>query len=123
MLLGSTKLAPVIRPAKVVPASMADEESAEPLLEGSAMSREHPASGQEQQERQGRAVAERRGSGMGERGEQPTCRCFTSAALRSRPELAITSVILAVAPAAPVSYLSCPTAAWPASHRGGAAVK
>ena len=45
MLLGSTKLAPVIRPAKVVPVSMANEESAEPLLEGSAMGRERPASG------------------------------------------------------------------------------
>ena len=31
---------------------MASDESAEPLLEGSAMSREHPASGQKQQERQ-----------------------------------------------------------------------
>ena len=45
---------------------MASDESAEPLLEGSAMSREHPASGQEQQERQ----RERPPSGMGDRGEQ-----------------------------------------------------
>jgi hypothetical protein len=52
LLGGGPKLAPVIRPAKVVPVSMADGESAEPLLEGSAMSREHPASGQELQERQ-----------------------------------------------------------------------
>ena len=51
---GGAKLAPVIRPAIVVPVSMADDESAEPLLEGSAMSREHPASGQELQERQGK---------------------------------------------------------------------
>jgi hypothetical protein len=50
---GGPKLAPVMRPAKVVPVSMADGESAEPLLEGSATSREHPASGQELQERQG----------------------------------------------------------------------
>jgi hypothetical protein len=47
-LLGGPKLAPVIRLAKVVPMSMADDESPEPLLEGSTMSRERPASGQEQ---------------------------------------------------------------------------
>ena len=50
---GFPKLTPVIRPAKVVPVSMADGESAELLWEGSTMSRERPASGQEQQERQG----------------------------------------------------------------------
>jgi hypothetical protein len=45
-LLGGPKLAPVIRPAKVVPVSMAGDESAEPLLEGSGdeqgASRERP---------------------------------------------------------------------------------
>ena len=46
---------------------MADDESAEPLLEGSAMSKEHPASGQEQQERQGERRPSEGGSGMGER--------------------------------------------------------
>ena len=40
-------------PAKAVPVSMADGESAEPLLEGSAMSEEHSMSGQEQAEREG----------------------------------------------------------------------
>jgi hypothetical protein len=34
------------------------------------MSRDHPASGQEPQERPGERRAERKGSGMGERGEQ-----------------------------------------------------
>ena len=37
--MGGLKLAPAIRLAKVVPVSMADK-SAEPLLEGSVMSRE-----------------------------------------------------------------------------------
>jgi hypothetical protein len=50
-----------MRLAKVVPVSMADGESAEPLL---VMSREHPTSGQELQERRGgggRAKEERNG--------------------------------------------------------------
>jgi hypothetical protein len=63
LLLGGPKLAPVIRPAKVVPVSMADDESAEPLLEGSAMSRERPASGQEQQERRGERRPSEGGAG------------------------------------------------------------
>ena len=50
-----------MRPAKVVTVSMADGESAEPLLEGSAMSREHPASGQELWGSGGRAKGERDG--------------------------------------------------------------
>jgi len=62
-LLGVSKLAPVIRSAKVVPVSMADDESAEPLLEGSTMSRERPASGQEQQERRGKRRPSEEGAG------------------------------------------------------------
>jgi hypothetical protein len=42
---------------------MADGESAEPLLEGSAMSREHLASGQELQERQGERRPSEGGAG------------------------------------------------------------
>jgi hypothetical protein len=61
--LGGPKLAPAIRPAKVVPVSMADDESAEPLLEGSVMSRERPTSASAARG----AAAERRGSGMAER--------------------------------------------------------
>jgi hypothetical protein len=62
-LSGSPKLAPVIRPAKVVPVSVVDGESTEPLLEGSAMSREHPVSGQELQERQGERRPSEGGAG------------------------------------------------------------
>ena len=47
-LLGVSKPAPAMSPAKAVPVSMADGESAEPLLEGSAMSKEHSMSGQGQ---------------------------------------------------------------------------
>ena len=49
-LFEGPKLAPAIRPAKVVPMSMADDESAEPLLEGSTMSRERPTSGMAERE-------------------------------------------------------------------------
>jgi hypothetical protein len=62
-LLGVRNWLPVIRPAKVVPVSMAGDESAEPLLEGSVMSREHPASGQEQQERRGERRPSEGGAG------------------------------------------------------------
>jgi len=62
LLGGGPKLAPVIRPAKVVPVSMADGESAEPLLEGSAMSREHP--------RAARSCRSVRGSGGRAKGER-----------------------------------------------------
>lgn len=64
---GGPKLAPVIRSAKVVPVSMADGESAELLWQGSAMSRERPASGQEQQERQGERRPSEGGAGWGSR--------------------------------------------------------
>jgi len=60
---GGLKLAPAISPARVVPVSMADGESAEPLLEGSAMSRERPAGGQEQQERWGERRPSEGGAG------------------------------------------------------------
>jgi uncharacterized protein YjbI with pentapeptide repeats len=62
-LLRGAKLAPVMRQARVVSVSMADGESAEPLLEGSAVSREHPASGKELQRAPGGVAAERRGAG------------------------------------------------------------
>ena len=52
-LLGVSKPAPAMSPAKAVPVSMADGESTEPLLEGSAMSKEHSMSGQGKRARKG----------------------------------------------------------------------
>jgi hypothetical protein len=59
--LGGPSLVPVMRPAKVVPVGLADGESAESLLEGSGMSREHPASGRSARGSGGRAKGERDG--------------------------------------------------------------